>query len=210
MAKNEINYTTIFVKNYWNYYIELEKQLSDIRRYVDFSNKNNNVFSIEFLKLLQAVCSEIDVLAKFIDKYVYPEFNGGGIAKWGYFLKQIFPDISSQIVIFNDDYEVQPWAKWDLEKNTKNKKNCTYRLKNNCKHPIWWTAYNKAKHERTSLYDKTNTNYTRANLRNVVSAFAALFILENLCFEYISKKENVDIKRLQSSLFVNKNCDDEK
>lgn len=208
--KPEIN-AKIFVKSYWNYYLELEEQFSSIRRYVDFSSKNNNTFSMEFLKLLQAVCSEIDVVAKVIDGYIYPEFDGGPIAKWGYYVKQTFTTISSQIVVFNDEYDVQPWAKWELLKETKLGKNgrprTNYKLKDKLKHPVWWTAYNKSKHERTSPYNNSNINYNRANLKNVVASFAALYILESLFFEYICEKEECDIKIQQSKLFVLKNIE---
>ena len=71
MSKKKFEVDSIsFIKSYWNYYLELEQQLYDIRKYVDFDRKNNNTFSIEFLKLLQAVCSEIDVVAKVIANYI--------------------------------------------------------------------------------------------------------------------------------------------
>jgi len=206
--KPEIN-SSIFIKSYWNYYLELEQQLYDVRRYVDFSNKNNNTFSLEFLKLLQAICSEIDVVAKVIDTYEFDDFNGGTIAKWGYYLQQILPNLITTEVKFNDDYPVCPWKNWELtsetkeDKNNKNNKNKTiYKLKTKgARHPEWWTAYNKSKHERTSPYNNSNINYNRANLKNVVSSLAALFIIESLFCEYIFKKENVNLDKRDSKLF---------
>ena len=109
--KPEVNFQ-IFIKSYWNYFLELEQQFSDIRRYVDFSSKNNNTFSMEFLKLLQAVCSEIDVVAKVIDTYVDENFKGTRINEWGYSLQQTFPEIQAKKVVFNDDYIVEPWKLW--------------------------------------------------------------------------------------------------
>ena len=50
----------VFVRSYWNYYIELEDQLLATKRFVDFSDANFKTFSIEYLKLLQATRSEID------------------------------------------------------------------------------------------------------------------------------------------------------
>ena len=203
--KPEVDAKT-FVKSYWNYYLELEQQFSDIRCYVDFNSKNNNTFSMEFLKLLQAVCSEIDVVAKVIDGYVFDDFDGGAIAKWGYYLQQVLPNIQKTTVMFNDDYQVQPWAKWELIKETKNDKNgnpkTTYKLKDKLKHPSWWTAYNKSKHERTSPYNNSNINYNRANLKNVVHSFAALFIMEILFLDYICQKENKSINISHSKLFT--------
>ena len=73
-----------FVKSYWNYYIELEQQVWETRRFVDFNKKNNRTFSMEFLKLLQAICSEVDVTAKVIASYIDPSFTGNTINYWGY------------------------------------------------------------------------------------------------------------------------------
>ena len=206
--KPEINAST-FVKSYWNYYLELEQQLFDIRRYVDFSSKNNNTFSMEFLKLLQAVCSEIDVVAKVIDNYIDNTFNGNRINEWGYALQQKFPEIKSIKIVFNDDYDIQPWKCWEYIKEeqeikkgeNKGKKRTVIKLKKGCKNPVWWTAYNKSKHERTSPYNNSNINYNRANLKNVVSAFGALFILETIFRNYIFETESVTIGCLTSKLF---------
>ena len=63
--KSEIT-TSQFIKSYWNYYLELEDQLIQTKRFVDFDISNYKTFSIEYLKLLQATCSEIDVVAKII------------------------------------------------------------------------------------------------------------------------------------------------
>lgn len=203
--KPEVN-SKIFIKSYWNYYLDLEQQLSDIRRYVDFSSKNNNTFSMEFLKLLQAVCSEIDVVAKVIDSYAFDDFDGGAIAKWGYYLQQIFPEINKKEIFFNDDYKVIPWKNWILIKEIKTDRNGkdkpSYKLKTGLKHPAWWTAYNKSKHERTSPYNNSNINYNRANLKNVVSAFAALYIMEMLFIDYISGKEKSEVEYNKSVLFA--------
>ena len=68
--KSEIT-TSQFIKSYWNYYLELEDQLIQTKRFVDFDISNYKTFSIEYLKLLQATCSEIDVVAKIIAFSLY-------------------------------------------------------------------------------------------------------------------------------------------
>ena len=201
--KAEIN-AKKFVKSYWNYYIELEQQLWETRRYVDFSKKNNRTFSIEYLKLLQAICSEIDVIAKVIATYVDPMFKGNTINHWGYALQKIFPDIQKSTVVFNDDYDVQPWKNWcyvSVEHEKDGKKNVTIKLADKAKNPQWWTSYNKSKHERTSKYNDCSTNYERANLKHVIEALSALYIIEKLFSEYIFKREDVVIEMNESKLF---------
>ncbi len=71
--KSEIT-TSQFIKSYWNYYLELEDQLIQTKRFVDFDISNYKTFSIEYLKLLQATCSEIDVVAKIIAEKLDPTF----------------------------------------------------------------------------------------------------------------------------------------
>ena len=59
MIENNVN---IFVKSYWNYYLELEEQFISTKKFVEFDVSNSTTYSVEYLKLFQAVCSEIDVV----------------------------------------------------------------------------------------------------------------------------------------------------
>lgn len=61
--------TEIFKKSYWNYFLELEEEFLLTQKYVTFDKLNFNTFSAEYIKLIQAVCSEIDVVAKEIASY---------------------------------------------------------------------------------------------------------------------------------------------
>ena len=38
-----------FIKNYWLYYVELEKQVWATQRFVAFDTKNNATFSMEYI-----------------------------------------------------------------------------------------------------------------------------------------------------------------
>lgn len=198
--KNEIT-PQKFIRSYWNYFIDLEEQLISTKRYVDFDKTNDNTFSIEYLKLLQATCSEIDVVAKIIAEYYDSSFavaENKSIQKWGFVLQNTFKDLNNLSVQFNNDYDIVPWNNWQYEKYIDKKQKTRYKLKGDCKTPYWWTAYNKVKHERTSNYGSGQTNYMRANLHNLVSAMAALFLLETMflsklkldngCFEYQKSK----------------------
>ena len=201
--KAEVSATT-FVRSYWDYYLDLEHQFWETRRFVDFSKKNYATFSIEYLKLLQAICSEIDVLSKVFVSYINPSYSGGSIQSWGYHLQQSFKDIQSIAVEFNSEYMIQPWENWYYEEKVKvveGKPRPSYVLKDKAHTPQWWVAYNKSKHERTSLYNNNNMNYERANLKNVIYALSALFILEVLFSRYISSAEKKDIAMQDSILF---------
>ena len=192
-----------FVRSYWNYFLELEEQLISTKRFVDFDKANNKTFSIEYLKLLQASCSEIDVVAKIMAESINPEFRkfeNKNIQKWGYEILTEFPMLTSVEVCFNNDYTLIPWANWGYEKYNDTKGRTRYKLLKGCETPSWWTAYNKVKHERTSVYDSGQTNYVRANLDNLVAAMSALFILENVFLESLTKNDTTLIAE-QSRLF---------
>ncbi len=181
-----------FIKSYWNYFLELEEQLISTKRFVDFDRANSQTFSIEYLKLLQASCSEIDVVAKIIAEYINPDFkhmDTKNIQKWGYEILTEFPNMTNIKVRFNNDYTVLPWENWGYEKYADKKGATRYKLLEGKSTPEWWTAYNKVKHERTSDYGKGQSNYVRANLDNLVSAMAGLFIIENLLLASFSADE---------------------
>lgn len=179
MKKNDLS---IFIRSYWDYYLELEEQFKSTNKYVAFDSYNKNTYSVEYLKLFQAVCSEIDVVAKEIasklDNTFKPDRNTT-IYKWGYVLQNCLPDILTQKVVFNHDQIVAPWENWMYEQYYDTNHSLRYRLKGNAKTLKWWKAYNEVKHTRTKPTDNGNSNYSKANLGNLIDSYAALFILES-------------------------------
>src|SRR5437870_5618451 len=51
---------------YWHHFLALESDFAATSRYVEFSRNNFATFSIEYVKLLLAIGSEVDVLCKLI------------------------------------------------------------------------------------------------------------------------------------------------
>ena len=176
-----------FIKNYWLYYVELEKQVWATQRFVAFDTKNNATFSMEYIELLQVICSEKDVVGKAIAQHFNADIildSKSNINKWGYEVQNALHDLDRKRVIFYAEYELTPWKKWKYVLNEKNRPILDKRT--NAETPFWWTAYNKVKHQRTSIGLGERPNYMRANLKAVTNALAALFILEwqmlNTCF----------------------------
>ena len=200
---SEINLTQ-FIKSYWNYYIELEDQLLATKKYVDFDESNYKTFSVEYLKLLQATCSEIDVVGKIIAEYYdnsFKKVDNKNIQKWGMIVHDAFPEIESSAVSFLNDKEILPWKSWDYETYYDKKHRLRCRLKAGKDTPAWWTAYNKVKHERTSPYKEGKTNYSRANLENLILAMAALYIIEMKFINLLSPNGTAADVIIQSKLF---------
>ena len=170
-----------FVDSYWNYFLELENEFASTQKYVAFDMRNKNTYSIEFLKLFQAVCSELDVLGKEILLHFEPDFKikgTTGIMHWGYGITRYMRDSLSAAVCFNEKTTLKPWDKFACVQ-FQDKNNATrYKLDEKCETPTWWSDYNKVKHSRTTSTEDGRVNYQRANFGNLVQAFAALYVLE--------------------------------
>ena len=184
MEKSQQKYDA-FVKSYWNYYLDLDYQMMVTRKYVDFDEVNFVTYSVEFLKLFQAVCSEIDVVGKMLANEVNsnfkPDDKTNNILKWWYEIQDWYTDWKKKTVNFRQQYSLMPWDSFKVEYLANKKDSMYYRVSqaDNFKVPTWWTAYNKVKHNRTSIDKETNTqNYVKANLLNLSNAYAALYLLE--------------------------------
>ena len=51
---------------YWQHFLALEADFAATSRYVEFSKENFGTYSVEYAKLLLAICSDVDVLCKVI------------------------------------------------------------------------------------------------------------------------------------------------
>lgn len=145
---------------YWRYFLALEKELSDLSRFIEFSIDNYRTYSIELARIYLAVCSEIDVVAKQLSVSLGAS-NAGNICDYR---RQIMGEycnlsnLSVQIPRYGLDFT--PWSTWGN----------TIPL-----NPSWWQNYNNVKHHRTS-------HYREANLENVLNATAGLIVM-NLYYQ---------------------------
>ena len=192
---------TIFSKNeryYWEYYLELEDEFYQVKKYIQFDKANYKTFSIELLKLYQAICSEIDVIGKQIALHFNPDFKKKKhptIRDWWFDIQdnlQVYEsvrdcvdpsktptsvcDVSLKNYVIDEVFS--PWSNYKLEKNKDSKERNRIKLKDNCKAPSWWTDYTYVKHVRTEKDEDGVLNFTKTNLKNVSNAICALYILE--------------------------------
>ncbi|MFU8786893.1 MAG: hypothetical protein ACNA7U_06535 [Candidatus Izemoplasmataceae bacterium] len=159
-----------FIQKYWAHYLYLESDFIETNRYVSIDSANYSTYSIEYLKLLQTICGEVDVVFKVMLQHIDSNYEGQNIQDHFNFI------MSNQRDLFSKEPKeefsnniVKPFEVWNT--------NTTYI-------PLtWWKSYNKVKHNRTGI-DAGIENYKLANLENTINALAALFIL-NL---YLCKK----------------------
>lgn len=139
---------------HWYYYKSILGDLETLSRYIEISEDNYNIHSIELTRLLLSIGSEIDVVAKLLCKLANPEAAPDNINKYREILTHKFPDLP-EVEVSLPEYliSLKPWFDW-LENKT----------------PKWWDCYNKVKHERS-------LHFREANLENVLFATAGLCVL---------------------------------
>jgi hypothetical protein len=144
---------------HWNYLHSLEQDIIRLSNYIEFAEENFNTYSIELLKLNLAIGSEIDVVLKLLCKSYYPERNFETIKDYKIFINENLPEIISEsIAIPRYDLEFKPMEEIGIFEEGKYNS------------PFWWENYNSMKHRRDSEYSK-------ANLKNLVYSFGALILI---------------------------------
>lgn len=207
MIRKDAKKFSRFEKSYWQYFLELEEQFVSTKRYVTFDKANFKTFSSEYLKLLEAVCSEIDMVGKEIAHQINPEFKISDknidIQKWWYIIQDFITAGELKPVILLNEMAFSPWKGYIIEQYVDKNGATRHRLSGKSKTPSWWTSYNKVKHSRTLEDPETQEKYFhRANLGNVCEAFAALYKLEKQYMMAVGRA--LDYNRCKkSTLFEN-------
>lgn len=191
-----------FIDEYWSYYLQIENDVIDTFNYVEPDSRNFGSFSHKFKDLLSAIGSEVDVVGKSIAELIDPndkKLSEAPIAHWGFVVERCSPFISSATIDMRGNFQLMPWKNWANEKSKDINDRVIYKLKNGSSNPEWWRAYNKTKHRRRSLANPEDSNYERANLKNVLNGLAGLFALEITLAEVIGCDSLTE--ELQSKLF---------
>lgn len=173
-----------FIKVYWRQYLLFEKEFLNTSDYVSIAQDNYSTFSNQYLKLLLAVCSEMDSIAEVLCKEKMNEVPYGINNKLNN-LTECFPSIKEYRV--NTKY---PYAIKNIKPLIKFSKSST---------SDWWQAYNDIKHRRNDKNESGRYNYTKANMKNVLYALSALYILNLIVFKDLPGDISSDV--LASKLF---------
>lgn len=186
MSESNITTRNEFQQRYWSYYIILEKDFLATERYLTIDSLNFNAFSNEYVKQYQAICSEIDVIAKSYCRELDSRFNGKSINTYCKCIVDNNSDFTSRTVMLKDSHlQLSPWKDWTytmvLQRNGSTKPEAD--------NPDWWNKYNKIKHNRTTTNSDTGLpNYKLANQENVLNALAALYQLELYYYRLLHQK----------------------
>lgn len=174
-----------FLKVYWKQYRLLERDLILTDDYVSIDKDNYNTFSTQYTKLLLTTCSEMDSIAELLCG------SHGGKVPYG--IKNKLDELIKEYPNLKE-YRVNMKYPYDI-------KNITPMIKFGDSISDWWQAYNDIKHRRTQSNEAGRYNYTKANLKNVLYAMAALYILNRKLYDSLEDVEKVGEGVLVSDLF---------
>ena len=145
----------------------LEEDFAQTTRFVEIDKRNHATFSLEFVKLLLSVGSEVDVVCKELCHHIDNSNNPKNINEYKEIILGKFPLISTTPVMLTRYKEkIIPWKSWSKGSN-----------------PEWWKAYNNVKHHR-------NKNYNDANQVNVMHAMSAHLVLVLYLYRLVNGDEH--------------------
>lgn len=174
-----------FLKVYWKQYLLLERDLIQTDDYVSIDKDNYNTFSNQYTKLLLTVCSEMDSIAEILCGMSQKKIPFGIKNKLDVLFEE-YPNLKN--------YRVNTKYPYDI-------KNIAPMVKFSDSLSDWWQAYNDIKHRRMCRNEAGRYNYTKANLKNVLFAMAALFILNNKLYDGLEDDGKFGEDALISNLF---------
>lgn len=168
---------------HWNYYLAIEEDFKTLSRYIEFSEANNDTYSIELARLLMAAAQETEIVIKELNGLSANPQDANNIGDYKNIIKSKYLDIvHEEVFIHRFGMHSAPWSNLEADKT-----------------PEWWTANNHIKHRR-------NTNFNEANLKNTFNAIGGLLILEYYYHKAKMETEQnkyLDFKDVTNALEVN-------
>lgn len=149
------------LNNSWHYYSIVEKDLANTSQYVE-PRGQENVYSLEFAKILILACTEVESLFKILCSEITGNSVSANMASYKSSILGKYPRIVDAMVsVSRLGISIKPFGTWNSGKL------------------IWWDAYQKVKHDR-------GTCFSEATYMNATYAVAAMHIL----LLYLSKITN--------------------
>ncbi|WP_236175663.1 hypothetical protein [Pseudomonas pseudonitroreducens] len=166
--------TTSRTKAHWNYFLALERDIERISRYIEISEDNFSVYSLELAHTLFAASSEVDTVAKILCEKARPGSGCANMMQYRELIMESIPEFSgTEVYIPRYGLTLTPWSNW-----------------NEGKSPDWWRSYNQVKHER-------DTHFNQATLKNTLNSMGALLVMVLNYYSYLFMVEDgvLGIKR---------------
>lgn len=156
--------------NYWNYYLSLEDDIARTSNYVEPKGQEN-VYSIEFAKILVLACIEVESVLKQL-AFEIKGSKQNGMSDYITVILEEWPDLpTASVYISRTDKTVKPFDGLSLTSDKLD----------------WWNSYGEIKHGRGYTFEK-------ANYSNAIMALSALYIL----IFYLAEKCNIEFDSFAS------------
>ena len=164
----------------WPFYLRLERDFIITLNYASFSDDNGLTYSIEYEREILSICSEFDILCKYLCKELDPAANPRKIYEYYPILSQIEGFMESKVQSESFARVVEPFTGWNMKDS-----------------PDWWTSYNKIKHDRIK-----NDNYKLGNQGNAFMALTGLYAINRHYAKYVFKGQQLNEPIPHSQLYV--------
>ena len=139
---------------HWRYFLTLEEDIEKTTRFVEPNPANFRTYSIEFVRLILAACSEVDVVAKVLCGLIDPSRSVQNMDDYRPVITTKYQKLfTSKVLIDRFGLEFEPWKEWGSGIN-----------------PDWWRDHQKVKHQR-------HHHFALADLEHCLNAAAGLFCL---------------------------------
>jgi hypothetical protein len=139
---------------HWDYYLTILEDLAKVSRFIEFTSANFHTYSVEFVRIILSVGSEVDVVAKLLCERIKPQDSSRTISDYRQLIVTEYPFLPTvEITAPKHGLAFTPWHEWTNGQN-----------------PTWWAAYNNVKHHR-------NIYYADATLENALLSSSALCVL---------------------------------
>lgn len=159
----ELTLTKEQLNSIWNYYLSLERDMSNTSQYIEPSGQEQ-VYSFEFAKILVLSCTEAESLFKILC-YETEKRKVGNISEYKRIILSQYPRIvEAEVSVSRLNKNIKPFENWGEEKLN------------------WWDAYQEVKHNREK-------SFSMATYINAVTALAAVYIL----IFYVSKISGIGL-----------------
>lgn len=140
------------LNNSWHYYSVVEKDLENTSQYVE-PRGQENVYSLEFAKILILACTEVESLFKMLCSEITDSSVSADMASYKGIILGKYPRIvDATVSVSRLGATIRPFGAWSSGKLA------------------WWDAYQKVKHDRGNCFSE-------ATYMNAVYAVAAMHIL---------------------------------
>ncbi len=139
---------------HWRYFLTLEEDIERTTRFVEPNPANYATYSLEFVRLILSICSEVEVVCKVLCERIKPARKVKNMNNYREVITRKYPKLhTSEISVDRFGLTFKPWEEWGTPIN-----------------PAWWQEHQDVKHRR-------HKHFALANLRRCLEAAAGLFCL---------------------------------